>query len=110
MTHQNAHKQNVMVTEPIVDNRQICRPATGLTATDLLCVFVYEFTEPGQSKIATIAVRNQLHLLPGESWMLGSHRTLMHTRVSHVQHYKPDAIKEIYYWRTVAGDQLEDHC
>ena len=95
---------------PTVANRKIRRPATDLTAADLLRVFVCEFTEPGQSKITAFAVRSQLHLLPGESWMPAAHRTLMHTRAAHIQYYKPHAMEEIYYWRTIAGDQLEDHC
>ena len=34
----------------------------------------------------------------------------MHTRASHVQYYKPHAMKEAYDWRTVAGNLLEDDC
>ena len=105
-----AHEQTARVIVPTVDNRQIRRPATDLAATDLLFVFVYEFTEPGQSKITALAARNQVHLLPGESWMPTAHRTLTHTRADHVQHYKPHAMEETCYWRTVAGDQLENLC
>ncbi|CAN0352435.1 unnamed protein product [Ascophyllum nodosum] len=105
-----AHKLRATVTVPTVDNCQIPRPAADLTATDLLRVFVHEFTEPGQSKITALAVRSQLHLLPGDSWMSAAHRTLMHTRAAHVQYYKPHAMEETYYWRTVTGGQLEDHC
>ena len=76
-----------MVTVPTVNNRQICKPATDLTATDLPRVFVDEFTEPGQSKITALAVCDQLHLLPGESWTSAAHRTLMHTRAAHIQYY-----------------------
>ena len=64
----SSQKQNAIVTVPTIDNRQIYRPTTGLTATeDLLHVFVSEFTELEQSTITALAVRNQLHLLPGES-------------------------------------------
>ena len=87
------HKQNAMVTVPTVDNRQLCRPATDLTAPDLLRVFVFEFIEPGQPEINALAVRNQLHLLPDESWMPATHRTLKHTRGDHVQYYKPHAME-----------------
>ena len=102
------HEQNAVVTVPTIDNSQIYRPATDLTATDLLRVYVYEVTELGRSKITALAVRNQLYLLPGESWIPAAHRILMHTKTN-VQYYKPHAMKETYYWRTVAGDQLEDH-
>ena len=91
-----AHEQNSVVTVPIIDNSQVCRPATALTATELFLVFVYEVTEPGPSKITALVVRNQLHLLPGESWMPAAHRTLMHTRAASVQYYKPHAMEEIY--------------
>ena len=103
-----AHEQNSVVTVPITDNSQVCRPATALTATDLFHVFVYEVTEPGQSKIIALAVRNQLHLLPGESWMPAAHRPFMHKRAANVQYYKPHVMEETYCWRTVAGDQLDD--
>ena len=53
-----AHEQNAVVTVPTIDNSQVCRPATALTTTDLLHVFVYEVTEPGQSKTTVLAVRN----------------------------------------------------
>ena len=105
-----AHEQSAAVTVPTIDNSQICKPATDLTAIDLLRVFVCEITEPGQSKITALAVRNQLHLLPGESWIPAAHRTLMHTRPPNVHYYKPHAMEETYYWKTLAGDQLEDHC
>ena len=105
-----AHEKNTMATIPTVDNRQIHRRVTDLTATDPLRVFVYEFTETGQSKITALAVRNQLHLLPGEIWMPASYRTFLHTRAAHVQYYKPHVMEEIYNWRTVAGDHFEDHC
>ena len=42
--------------------------------------------------------------------MPAAFRTLMHTRAARVQYYKPHAMEETYYWRTVAGDQLQDHC
>lgn len=109
----NAHKQNAVVTVPTIDNSQVRRPATTLTTTDLLRVFVFEVTEPGQSKVAALAVRQTLHLLPGESWMPNPHELdaePMHTRAASVQYYKPHAMEETYYWRTVAGDQLQDHC
>ena len=41
--------------------------------------------------------------------MPAAHRTLVHTRAANVQYYKPHAMEDTYYWRTVAGDQLEDH-
>ena len=104
-----AHEQNAIVTVPTIDISQIRRPATDLTATDLLHVFTYEFTEPGLSKVTAQAVRNQLHLLPGESWMPAAHRTLMRTKAVNIQYCKPHVMEETYYQRTVAGDQLEDH-
>ena len=64
-----AHEQNTVVVVPTVDSSQVCRPAATLTATDLLRVFVFEVAELGQSKITALAVRQKLHLLPGESWM-----------------------------------------
>ena len=92
------HEQNVVVTVPIIDNSQVYRPSTALTITDLFHVFVYEVTKPGQSKItALLAVRSQLHLLPGESWTPAVHRTLMHTRAANVRYYKPHAMEETYY-------------
>ena len=103
-------EQNAVVTVPTIDNSQVCRPSTAATATDLLRVFVYEVTEPGQSKITAPAVRKELNLLRGESWMTAANRTLMHTRAASVQYYKPHAMEETYYWRSVAGDQLQDHC
>ena len=42
-----AHKQNAVVTIPTIDNSQVRRPATTLTATDLLRVFIFEVAEPG---------------------------------------------------------------
>lgn len=39
-----AHEQNETVTVQTIDISQIRRPATGLTATDLLRVFIYELT------------------------------------------------------------------
>ena len=104
------HEQNATVTVPTIDISQIHRLATDLTAIDLLRVFIYVFTEPGLSKITALAVRNQLHLLPGERWMPVAHRTLMHTRAANIRYYKPHAAEKTYYWRTVAGDQLKDHC
>ena len=105
-----AHEQNAVVTVPTIDNGQVRRSAATLTATDLLRVFVFEVAEPGQSNITALAVRQTLHLLPGESWMPAALRTLMRTRAASVQYYKRHAMKEIYYWRTVAGDQLQGHC
>ena len=105
-----AHKPQPLVIVPTSDNREISRPAADPTATDLLRVFVHEFTELGQSVSIASAVRSQLLLLPGESWMPAAHRTLMHTRAAHVKYYKPHAMEETYYLRTVAGDQLEHHC
>ena len=46
-----AHEQNAVATVPTIDNNQICRPLTNLTATDLLCVSVYEVTEPGNPRL-----------------------------------------------------------
>ena len=97
LPHQKAHEQNAVVTVPTIDNSQVCRPSTALTATDLLRVFVYEVTEPGQSKITALVVRKQLHLLPGESWMPAAHRTLMHTTAASIQYYKSNAMEETYY-------------
>ena len=107
---EKAYEQNAVATAPTIDNSQICRPATDLTATDLLRVFIYEVVGPGQSKITALAVRNQIHLLPGESWMSVAHRTFMHKRAANAQYYRPHAMEETYYWRTVASDQLENHC
>ena len=107
---EKAHEQNAVVTVPTIDISQVLRRAATLTATDLLRVFVQEITEPGQSKSTALAVRKQLHLLPGESWMPAAHRTLLHTRAANVQSYKPHAMEETYYWRCIAGDQLQDHC
>ena len=42
--------------------------------------------------------------------MPAAHRTFMPTRAASVQYYKPHAIEETYYWRSVAGDHLQDHC
>ena len=36
------------------------------------------------------------------------HRTLIHTRATHVQYYKPHAMEETYYWTIIAGKQLEN--
>ena len=105
-----AHEQNTVVTVPTIDISQVLRRAATLATTDLLRVFVQEITEPGQSKSTALAVRKQLHLLPGESWMPAAHRTLLHTRAANVQSYKPRAMEETYYWRCIAGDQLQDHC
>ena len=105
-----SHEQNAVVTVSTIDNGQVRRPATALTTTDLLRVFVYEVNEPGQSKTTALAVHKQLHLFPGESWMPAAHRTLMYTRAASVQYYKSHAMEETYYWRSVAGDQLQDHC
>ena len=105
-----AHEQNAEVTVPTIDNSQVRRPGATLTTTDLFRVFVFEVAEPGRSKITALAVHQKLHLLPGESWMAAALRTLMHTRAASVQYYKPHAMEETYYWRTVAGDQLQDHC
>ena len=105
-----AHEQNAVVTVPTIDNSQVLRPAATLTAPDLLRVFVFEVAEPGQSKITALAVRQKLLLFPGEIWMPAALRTLMHTRAASVQYYKPHAMEGTYYWRTVAGDQLQDHC
>ena len=105
-----AYEQNAVVSVPTIDISQVFRHAATLTATDLLRVFVQEVTEPGQSKTTTLAVRKQLHLLPGESWMPAALRTLMHTKASNVQSYKPHAMEETYYWRCITGGQLLDHC
>ena len=105
-----AHEQNAVVSVPTIDISQVLRRAATLTATDLLRVFVQEITEPGQSKSTALAVRKQLHLFPGESWMPAAHRTLMHTRAANVQSYKPHAMEETYYWRCTTGDQPQDHC
>ena len=96
-----AHEQNAVVTVPTIDNSQVCRPVTALTATDLIRVFVYEITEPGQAKITALLVRKQLHLLPGERWMPAAHRTLTHTKAANIHYYKPHVMEETYYWRTV---------
>ena len=42
--------------------------------------------------------------------MPAAHRTFLHTRAANVQSYKPHAMEETYYWRCIAGDQLQDHC
>ena len=42
--------------------------------------------------------------------MSATHRTLLHTRAANVQSYKLHAMEETYYWRCIAGDQLQDHC
>ena len=105
-----SHEQNATVTVDTFYISQIHRPATDLISTYLLRVFIHEFTEPGQSKVTALVMRNQLYLFPGESWMPAFRRTLMHTRAANVQHYKPRAMEKTYYWRTVEGDQLEDHC
>ena len=105
-----AHERNTVVNVPTIDISQIRRHAADLTATDLVRVFVQEMTESGQSKLTAREVRKQLHLLPGESWMSAAHRTLLHTRVASVQSYKPHAMEDTYYWRSITGDQLQDHC
>ena len=105
-----AQQQNAVVTVPTIDIRQVLRRAATLTATDLLRVLVQEITEPGQSRSTALAVRKQLHLLPGESWMPTAHRTPLHTRAANVQSYKPHAMEDTYHWRCIAGDQLQDHC
>ena len=105
-----AHERNTVVNVPTIDISQIRRHAADLTATDLLRVFVQEMTESGQSKLTAREVRKQLHLLPGESWMPAAHRTLLHTRAASVQSYKPHAMEDTYYWRSITGDQLQDHC
>ena len=86
------HEQNAVVTVPTIDISQVLRRAATLTATDLLRVFVQEITEPGQSKSTALAVRKQLDLLPGESWMPAAHSTFLHTRAANVQSYKPHAM------------------
>ena len=78
------HEQQALVIVPTVENRPIRRPATDLATTDLFRVSLDEFAEPGQSKVTALAVRNQLHLLSGESWMRAAHRILKHTRAAHV--------------------------
>ena len=105
-----AHERNTVVNVPTIDISQIRRHAADLTATDLLRVFVQEMTESGQSKLTAREVRKQLHLLPGESWMSAAHRTLLHTRAASVQSYKPHAMEDTYYRRSITGDQLQDHC
>ena len=107
-----AHERNAMVTEPTVDNRLICRPATDLTATDLLHVLGYEFTQAGQFKITASAVCDQhTYSVVKETCVSAAHYcTLMHTRAAYVQYYKLHVMEEKYDWRTVAGDQIEDHC
>ena len=105
-----AHEQNAVVTVPTIDISQVLRRAATPTARDLLRVYVQEITEPGQSKSTALAVRKQLLVLPGESWTPLAHRTLLHTRAANVQSYKPHAMEETYYWRCIAGDQLQDHC
>ena len=42
--------------------------------------------------------------------MPAAHRTLMRTRADSVQTTNPHAMEETHYWRSVAGDQLQDHC
>ena len=81
------HLRRALFIAPTVNNRQIRRLATDLMATDLLRVYIHEFTQPGQSKITALVVRSQLHL-PGESWLLAAHCTLMHTRAPHVHRDK----------------------
>ena len=74
-----AHEQNAVVTVPTIDISQVLRRAATLTTTDLPCVFVQEITEPGQSKNTALAVRKQLHLLPGKSWMPAPQALRTHT-------------------------------
>ena len=105
-----AYEQNAVVSVPTIDISQVLRRAATLTATDLLRIFVQEITESGQSKTTALAVRKQLHLLPGESWMPEAHRTLVHTKAAYVQSYKPHAMEETYFWSCITGDQLLDHC
>ena len=88
-----AQEQNAVVTVPTIDNSQVRRPGTALTAKDLLRVLVDGVTEPGRSKIPALAVRKQLHLLPGERRMPATLRTLTHMRAASVQFYKPHAVE-----------------
>ena len=102
------HERRALFIVPTVNNRQIRRPTIDLMATDLLRVYVREFTQPEQSEITALVVRSQLHL-PGESWLPAAHCTLMHSRTPHVQYHKPHAIVETCYW-SITREQLKDRC
>ena len=105
-----AHEPNAIVTVPTIDRSQALRRAA-ISQPQTYSAFSFKrSSEPGQSKSTALAVRKQLHLLPGESWMPAAHRTLLHTRAANVQSYKPHAMEETYYWRCIIGDQFQDHC
>lgn len=65
-----------------------------------------EVSKQGETRQTARLALNSTSLSNGEAWLLASTRLVLHMRAARVDHPRPYASEEIYFWRFITETDL----